>query len=665
MNWQENIEYLSGDINEFEIYTFEDLIKVSKMLCSGLTGSDIKIYLMNDIIIDKYFLPIGHSIAYKFEGEFEGNNKTIYIENKYFSVLFKYIGENGVIKNLTVDTNNALDYSQSISYRNDGTIQNCTNKLNLTAKTSCGGITVTNNGIITNCKNFGILSNNDTSAGIGGIVAFNYGTIDRCDNYGNISAKSNAGGIAGYNKNSGIIINSSNSGQIDIIGNYAGGICSNSTGYIYNCYNTGSITGLDNSFGTGGICGQFKGKNIELCYNSGIILGSNPGGITGSRESGNSNDIKNCYYLNTTAQYANGYNKEDSGRMTDVEMKDIEFINLLNNNAKEGWDEWIKDNSNINNGYPILDKSQSINKLIKIRVTKKPNKETYIEQQNFDTTGMIITAVYDNETTKEITDYVVINGELLKLGQENVEIRYIEGGVTAITTQDIFVTKKILDRIIISNPPNKTTYIEGENFDKTGMTVWKYWNNGWMTGVSDYTILNGDNLQAGQTSVTISYTEEEITKTVEVEITVIERLAIEIHYLETVHNGDSFYLELINPSTTIENILENIETNGIIEIYNGTQMITNTGTKLATGMTLKISLGSQEASYILVVTGDLNGDGEMGDIDALKLARYKAGLDTNLTGAYLEAGNIFRDDTCADDKDLLKMVRVLVGLDSL
>ena len=110
---------------------------------------------------------------------------------------------------------------------------------------------------------------------------------------------------------------------------------------------------------------------------------------------------------------------------------------------------------------------------------------------------------------------------------------------------------------------------------------------------------------------------------------------------------------------------EKIDTNGQIEIFKGTEKITNENTKLATGMTLKIFLNDEQIEHTIVVTGDLNGDGEMGDIDVLRLARYRAGLDNNLTGAYLQASNIFKDDNYADDIDLLKMVRILVGLDSL
>ena len=102
-----------------------------------------------------------------------------------------------------------------------------------------------------------------------------------------------------------------------------------------------------------------------------------------------------------------------------------------------------------------------------------------------------------------------------------------------------------------------------------------------------------------------------------------------------------------------------------MKFYKGNSEITDVNSKVQTGMIMKITLGEQETSCKLVVKGDLNGDGEMGDIDLLKLVRYQAGLDTSLNGAYLKAADVYKDGTYADNKDLLKMARVLAGLDSL
>ena len=75
--------------------------------------------------------------------------------------------------------------------------------------------------------------------------------------------------------------------------------------------------------------------------------------------------------------------------------------------------------------------------------------------------------------------------------------------------------------------------------------------------------------------------------------------------------------------------------------------------------------GESQKEYTIVVTGDLNGDGLITDIDLLKMIRYKVGADQNLHKEYLKATDIFKDKIYGDNKDLLKLVRILVGIDNL
>ena len=147
-------------------------------------------------------------------------------------------------------------------------------------------------------------------------------------------------------------------------------------------------------------------------------------------------------------------------------------------------------------------------------------------------------------------------------------------------------------------------------------------------------------------------------------ISVVVKVVSLKKYEVTEENGE-VYIEDINPGTKIQEFIDNIETNGTMKFYKGNSEITDVNSKVQTGMIMKITLGEQETSCKLVVKGDLNGDGEMGDIDLLKLVRYQAGLDTSLNGAYLKAADVYKDGTYADNKDLLKMARVLAGLDSL
>ena len=147
-------------------------------------------------------------------------------------------------------------------------------------------------------------------------------------------------------------------------------------------------------------------------------------------------------------------------------------------------------------------------------------------------------------------------------------------------------------------------------------------------------------------------------------ISVVVKVVSLKKYEVTEENGE-VYIEDINPGTKIQEFIDNIETNGTMKFCKGNSEITDVNSKVQTGMIMKITLGEQETSCKLVVRGDLNGDGEMGDIDLLKLVRYQAGLDTSLNGAYLKAADVYKDGTYADNKDLLKMARVLAGLDSL
>ena len=77
--------------------------------------------------------------------------------------------------------------------------------------------------------------------------------------------------------------------------------------------------------------------------------------------------------------------------------------------------------------------------LSSIAVTTQPTKKTYIAGENFDPTGMVVTATYDDASTAAVTGYTVKDGNALTAGKTSVTIRYTEGGETKEATQDITV----------------------------------------------------------------------------------------------------------------------------------------------------------------------------------------------------------------------------------
>ena len=386
-----------------------------------------------------------------------------------------------------------------------------------------------------------------------------------------------------------------------------------------------------------------------------------------------------------------------------------------------------------------IDSSFIADELTGIQVTTKPSKRSYIEGQNFDKSGMVITASYKNGTSKEVTEYTVIDGNDLAVGKKNVTISYTEGEVTKTVKQTIEVAKKELTDIRVTNKPINTNYIEGQDVEIKGMVVRAIYNDETTKAVTDYTIINGTNLKKDQTSIKISYTEDNVTKTTTQDITVVaktvtkieikknpnkmeyytgeeldltglvlkityndesteektkgytanvtkleeigekevkityakqevilkvnvikEKLIVEIKGMDEDKNEGITYLNTITQNMTEEQLKSKFETNGDITIE-----AKGIKGEIGTGSIIKISKNEEIKEYTLVITGDLTGDAMLDDRDLLRLARYGAGLDKKLKGAYLRAANVVNDDILGDDRDLLKMARVLVGLDNI
>ena len=66
-----------------------------------------------------------------------------------------------------------------------------------------------------------------------------------------------------------------------------------------------------------------------------------------------------------------------------------------------------------------------------IAVTKAPNKTTYYSGEAFDSTGMVVTATYDDSGTQDVTQYCSFDVDMVTVGNKNVTVTY--KGKTATT----------------------------------------------------------------------------------------------------------------------------------------------------------------------------------------------------------------------------------------
>ena len=137
--------------------------------------------------------------------------------------------------------------------------------------------------------------------------------------------------------------------------------------------------------------------------------------------------------------------------------------------------------------------------LTSIAVTSQPDKTTYLEGQSLDTTGLEVTAYYDNNTSEVVTDYT-LSGYTSTPGEKTVTVSY--GGFTQSFT--VTVAPKSLTSIALTGLPEKTTYLEGEELDVTGLEVTAYYNNGTSEVVTNYT-LSGYTSTPGQKTITVEY----------------------------------------------------------------------------------------------------------------------------------------------------------------
>lgn len=84
----------------------------------------------------------------------------------------------------------------------------------------------------------------------------------------------------------------------------------------------------------------------------------------------------------------------------------------------------------------------------------------------------------------------------------------------------IATATKYLVSIAVTTAPTKVEYDEGDNFDKTGMVVKATYTDNSTATITTYTVSPSTDLAVTDTSVTITYSENGITKTTTQAITV-------------------------------------------------------------------------------------------------------------------------------------------------
>jgi hypothetical protein len=160
--------------------------------------------------------------------------------------------------------------------------------------------------------------------------------------------------------------------------------------------------------------------------------------------------------------------------------------------------------------------------LMKIEVTTKPTKTSYLAGDSFNSAGMVVTASYGTGqavlATAEVSGYSV-SPSVLTDGTTSVTITYSEGGETCTTTLPVMVTHR-LTAITVTTKPNKLTYEYGDALATTGMVVTASYSDSQTKTVTGYSCSPTTFSTIGNQVVTVSYTENGVTQTATFNVTV-------------------------------------------------------------------------------------------------------------------------------------------------
>lgn len=156
-----------------------------------------------------------------------------------------------------------------------------------------------------------------------------------------------------------------------------------------------------------------------------------------------------------------------------------------------------------------------------IEITTQPTKTQYVAGETFNPAGMVVTATYEGDKTKELAaeDYTYAPADELATSDRYITVSYTENEVTRTARVRISVTNDVT-AATITQAPDKTEYVAGEIFDPTGMVLsvtYQDKSTDTLTVESPSDVDFDDSpLVSGQTSVEITIGQATVTQAITV-----------------------------------------------------------------------------------------------------------------------------------------------------
>lgn len=175
--------------------------------------------------------------------------------------------------------------------------------------------------------------------------------------------------------------------------------------------------------------------------------------------------------------------------------------------------------------------------LSSISVSTMPTKTVYTSGDELDLTGVVITALYSDSATADVTSsctFSPADGDVLSTtGTQSVSVSYTESGTTKTTSFNVGVDAvPTLSSLSVTSNPTKTSYYVGETLDLSGAVFTATYSDGttrtltWQSSGVVCSPSNGTTLStSGYVNVNISYTDGGITRSASFSVSVSVRLS--------------------------------------------------------------------------------------------------------------------------------------------
>ena len=291
--------------------------------------------------------------------------------------------------------------------------------------------------------------------------------------------------------------------------------------------------------------------------------------------------------------------------------------------------------------------------LSKISIKTNPTKMNYFVGEYLDTTGLVLSTIYNNGKTEDITaGYNVDVSELNKVGEKTVTVTYKK----KTTTFTVKVNEVTTQSIRVKSMPQKTNYFIGDSFSSTGLKIAVLMSSSYeeeKTKGFSLSLKEGTKLTTeGIIPITVNYNELTTTFNINVQKPIADSVIVTNNPNSTTYVvGDEFtsnglVLEYVNnngETTKVKDYTLSIDDGKVLDTPG-----THTITANYNGKTTTFSIDVVKVEKLTVTPGKIKGNYKIGEtFDANKLnvvAEYSNGVKQELKNQYkvnVEGGEVF------------------------